>query len=87
MSSHCELMPFIFARAISPFLLARDTSIVNAVNERFGLADRAYVAERTYKAHMGKVKKEETTIKDVGRHFGLSNNTISSARKQFNWAR
>ena len=43
-SSHCVhsgLRCFFCARAISPFLLAKDTSIVNAVNERFGLADRA----------------------------------------------
>ncbi len=34
--------PFFAARAISPFLLAKDTTIVNAVNERFGLGDPAY---------------------------------------------
>jgi hypothetical protein len=33
-----------------PVLLAKDTTIVNAVNERFGLADRAHVAKRKYKA-------------------------------------
>jgi hypothetical protein len=53
------LAPFFSARAISPFLLAKDTAIVNAVNERFGLADRAYVAERKYKAHMSKLERAE----------------------------
>ncbi len=41
--------PFCAPRAMSPFLLAQDTTVVNAVNERFGLGDCAYcqyVAER-----------------------------------------
>ena len=61
------LAPFFSARAISPFLLAKDTAIVNAVNERFGLADRAYVAERKYKAHMAKLERGQTTINNVSR--------------------
>ena len=68
-------------------MLAKDTAIVNAVSERFGLADRVYVAERKYKAHMGKVERGEATINNVGRQFGLSNKTISSASKQFKSAR
>jgi hypothetical protein len=76
--------PFFAARAISPVLLAKDTTIVNAVNERFGLADRAYVAERKYKAYMAKL---ERGINDVGRKFGLSKRTTSSAGKQFKSAR
>jgi len=79
--------PFFAARAISPVLLAKDTTIVNAVNERFGLADRAYVAERKYKAYMAKLERGQTTINDVGRKFGLSKRTISSAGKQFKSAR
>ena len=79
--------PLFSARAISPFLLAKDTTIVNAVSERFGLADRAYVAERKYKAHMAKLERGETAINTVGRQFGLSKNTISSAGKQFKSAR
>ena len=78
---------FLPPRAISPFLLAKDTSIVNAVNERFGLADRAYVAERKYKAHMGKLDRAQATINDVGRKFGLSTKTMYSAGKQFNSSR
>ena len=78
---------FLPPRAISPFLLAKDTSIVNAVNERFGLADRAYVAERKYKAHMGKIDRAQATINDVGRKFGLSSKTMYSAGKQFNSSR
>ncbi len=81
------LAPFFSARAISPFLLAKDTAIVNAVNERFGLADRAYVAERKYKAHMAKLERGQTTINNVGRTFGLSKQTMSSAGKQFKSAR
>ena len=68
-------------------MLAKDTTVVNAVNERFGLADRAYVAERKYKAHMAKLEHGQTTINDVGRKFGLSKRTISSAGKQFKSAR
>ena len=68
-------------------MLAKDTSIVNVVNERFGLADRAYVAERKYKAHMAKLERAETTINHVGRKFGLSKQTMSSAGKQFKSAR
>ena len=79
--------PLFAARAISPFLLAKDTTVVNAVNERFGLADHAYVAERKYKAHMAKLERGQTTINDVGRKFGLSKRTISSAGKQFKSAR
>ena len=89
-SSHCVrsgLRCFFSARAISPFLLAKDTSIVNAVNERCGLADRTYVAERKYKVHMSKLERAETTINHVGRQFGLSNKTMSSAGKQFKSAR
>ncbi len=50
--------PFYAARL---FLLAKDTTIVNAVNERFGLADRAYVAERKHKTHMAKLELGQTT--------------------------
>ena len=76
--------PFFAARAISPVLLAKDTTIVNAVNERFGLADRAFVAERKYKAYRAKLERGQTAINDVG---GLSKRTISSAGKQFKSAR
>jgi hypothetical protein len=79
--------PFFAARAISPVLLAKDTTIVNAVNERFGLADRAYVAERKYKAYMAKLERGQTAINDVGRKFGFSKRTISSAGKQLKSAR
>ena len=74
--------PFFAARAISPVLLAKDTAIVNAVNERFGLA-----AERKYKAYMAKLERGQTAINDVGRKFGFSKRTISSAGKQFKSAR
>ncbi len=90
MSSHgvtSALPPFFAARAISPVLLAKGTTIVNAVNERFGLADRAYVAERKYKAYMAKLERGQTTINDVGRKFRLSKRTISLAGKQFKSAR
>ncbi len=73
--------PFFAAR---PFLLDKDTAIVNAVND---LADRAYVAERKHNAHMAKLERGQTTINDVGRKFGLSKRTISSAGKQFKSAR
>jgi hypothetical protein len=62
--------------------LAKDTTIVNAVDERFGLA-----AERKYKAYMAKLERGQTAINDVGRKFGLSKRTISSAGKQFKSAR
>ncbi len=75
--------PLFAARAISPFLLAKDTTVVNAVNERFGFTDRAYVAKRKYKARKAKLERGQTTINDVGRKFGLSKRTISSAGKQF----
>jgi hypothetical protein len=79
--------PFFAARAISLVLLAKDTTIVNAVNERFGLADRAYVAERKYNAYMAKLERGQTIINDVGRKFGLSKRAIPSAGKQFKSAR
>ena len=60
--------PFFAARAISPVLLAKDTTIVNAVDERFGLA-----AERKYKAYMAKLERGQTAINDVGRKLGFSN--------------
>ena len=78
---------FLPPRAISPFLLAKDTSIVNAVNERFGLADRAHVAERKFKAYMAKLERGQTAINDVGRKFGLFKRTVSSAGTQFKSAR
>ncbi len=59
--------PLFCRQAISPFLLAKDTTIVKAVNERFGLGDRAYwqyVAERKYKAYMAKLERGQTTINE-----------------------
>ena len=45
------------------------------------------MAERKYKAHMAKLERAKTTINHVGRKFGLSNKTMSSAGKQFKSAR
>jgi len=44
-------------------------------------------ADDKYKAHMAKLERGQTTINDVGRKFGLSKRTISSAGKQFKSAR
>ncbi len=37
--------------------------------------------------HMAKLERGQITINDVGRKFGLSKHTISSAGKQFKSAR